>query len=273
MLIIGEKLNGMLKDTSAAIQTRDAAFIQLLAQQQVKAGAEYLDVNAVTESGNEVKDLIWLIETIQAAVDVPLCIDSADPAALKVGVERATRTPMVNSINGDEKRLADLLPLVAKRESPVIALLLNGNGIPEDVKGRVTIGQHILECTRQAGVPDQNVYLDPLVMAIGTQDEAAVLVLDTIRAIQSEFPGVKTIVGLGNISYGLPGCPLINQAFFAQLIAAGLDAAIVNPLDQGMINTLYATELILGHDHYCRKYLTAFRAGKVKLDNLELSGK
>ncbi|HTX79158.1 MAG TPA: dihydropteroate synthase [Longilinea sp.] len=266
MLIIGEKLNGMLKDTSAAIKARDAALIQLLAQQQVKAGAEYLDVNAVTGSGNEVEDLIWLVETIQATVDVPLCIDSADSVALKAGVERATHTPMVNSINGDEKRLADLLPLVAKKGSPVIALLLNDSSIPEDVKGRVVIGRYILECTRRAGIPDQNVYLDPLVMAIGTQDKAAVLVLDTIRAIQSEFPEVKTIVGLGNISYGLPCCALINQAFFAQLIAAGLDAAIINPLDQGMINTLYATELILGNDHNCRKYLTAFRAGKVKPD-------
>jgi 5-methyltetrahydrofolate--homocysteine methyltransferase len=100
-------------------------------------------------------------------------------------------------------------------------------------------------------------------MSIGTQDEAAVLVLDTIRVIRNEFPTVKTIVGLGNISYRLPCGLLINQAFFAQLIAAGLDAAIINPLDPGMINTLYATELILGHDRHCRKYLTAFRAGKL----------
>jgi 5-methyltetrahydrofolate corrinoid/iron sulfur protein methyltransferase len=269
MLIIGEKLNGMLKDTGAAIVARDTAFIQHLAQQQAGAGAKYLDVNAVTGAGNELEDLIWLVETIQAAVDVPLCIDSADPIALKAGVERAALTPMVNSINGDEKRLADLLPLVAKKGSPVIALLLNGSGIPGDVAGRMSVARHILERTRQAGIPDQNVYLDPLVMAIGTQTEAAILVLDTIRVIRSEFPEVKTIVGLSNISYGLPCCPLINQAFFAQLIAASLHAAIIDPLDQGMINTLYATELILGRDRDCRNYLTAYRTGKVKPVNPE----
>lgn len=265
MIIIGEKLNGTLKKTAAAIAARDTQYIQDLAHRQVDAGANYLDVNAGTGSGNEAEDLVWLVETVQSTVDIPLCLDSANPAALRAGMEAVDQTPMVNSISGEASRLEGILPLVAKQGSPVIALLLDDSGIPNDVNGRLAIGEKLLARTREAGVPDDHVYIDPLAMAVSTNTDGAVIALETMREIRAGYPEVKFCIGLSNISFGLPGRKLINQAFLAQLLAAGLDAAIINPMEQGMINMLYATELLLGRDRFCRKYTTGFRKGKIKI--------
>ena len=265
MLIIGEKINGTLKKTAAAIEARDAEFMQDLARKQVEAGADYLDVNAGTGSGKEVGDLVWLIETVQAAVDVPLCLDSANPVALKAGMEAVNQIPMVNSISGEASRLEGILPLVTDKGSPVIALLLDDNGIPDDLAGRLKIGRKLMQKTQEAGIPNYQVYIDPLAMAVSTKTEGAIVALQSMRGLREEFPEVKFSIGLSNISFGLPARTLINQAFLAQLLAAGLDAAIINPMEQGLINMLYATELILGRDRFCRNYTTAFRKGKVKI--------
>jgi 5-methyltetrahydrofolate--homocysteine methyltransferase len=264
MLIIGEKINGTLKKTAAAIAARDAAFIQDLARRQVEAGAGYLDINAGTPAGREPDDLVWLIDTVQAVVDLPFCLDSANPAALKAGMNRVKRTPMVNSISGEASRLEGILPLVAERGCPVIALLLDDQGIPADVEGRLSIGRRLLERTRRASVKDEKVYIDPLAMAISTKTKGGMIAVETMRALRSEYPEVKFSIGLSNISFGLPARSLINQAFLAQALAAGLDAAIIDPLDQGLINMLYATELVLGRDRFCRNYTQAFRSGKIK---------
>ncbi len=266
MLIIGEKLNGTLKRTAAAIMGKDAAYIQDLARRQAEAGADYLDVNAGTGAGSEVDDLVWLVETVQAVADVPLCLDSANPAALKAGLVCVRKTPMVNSISGEKRRLEGILPLAAARSCPVIALLLDDQGIPADVAGRLGIARRLIEHTRQAGLQDEQVYIDPLAMAISTKTEGALTAIETMRTLRCEYPEVKFSIGLSNISFGLPARSLINQAFLAQLLAAGLDAAIINPMEQGLVNTLYATELILGHDRFCRGYTTAFRKGKIKIE-------
>lgn len=265
MIIIGEKINGTLKKTAAAIAARDEEFITELARKQVAAGAEYLDVNAGTGSGNEVEDLVWLVETVQSVVDVPLCLDSPNHEVLKAGLEAVSQTPMVNSISGETSRIEGVLPLVAEAGSPVIALLLDDNGIPKDLEGRLEISRTLLKHTRDAGVPDEKVYIDPLAMAVSTVTNGAVMALDAMRIIRSENPDVKFCIGLSNVSFGLPLRKLVNQAFLAQLLAAGLDSAIINPLDQGLINMLYASELILGRDNYCLNYTKAYREGRVKI--------
>jgi 5-methyltetrahydrofolate--homocysteine methyltransferase len=264
MIIIGEKINGTLKKTAAAIGARDREYIIELAQKQVAAGAEYIDVNAGTGSGDEAEDMVWLVETVQGVIDVALCLDSANPAALKAGMDAVDQTPMVNSISGEASRLDEILPLVAEKGSPVIALLLDDNGIPSDLEGRLNIGRTLLQRTREAGIPDEKIYIDPLAMTVSTDTNGALMALEVMRIIRSENPKVKFCIGLSNISYGLPCRSLINRAFLAQLLAAGLDAAIINPMDQGLINMLYATELILGRDRYCQNFTRAFRSGIVK---------
>lgn len=264
MLIIGEKINGTLKKTAAAIESRDAAFIQELAQRQAQAGADYLDINAGTAAAREPQDLAWLIDTVQAVVEIPLCLDSANPAALKTGLERVNKTPLINSISGEASRLEGILPLAAERGCPLIALLLSDAGIPPGVEERLAIAHRIIEHTRQAGVPDDHVYIDPLAMALCTRTEGCQIAIETMRRLREQYPAVRFSIGLSNVSFGLPMRSLINQAFLAQALAAGLDAAIIDPLDQGLINMLYATELVLGRDRFCRNYTRAFKAGKVK---------
>jgi len=265
MLIIGEKINGTLKKTAKAIAEKDAEFISDLAARQVAAGADYVDVNAGTGGGDETQDLLWLITVVQESVEVPLCLDSANPVALKAGMDAVAQTPMVNSISGEASRLEGILPLVAEKGTPVIALLLDDNGIPDDLEGRLKIGRMLMEKTKAAGVAENQVFIDPLAMAVSTKTEGAVVALDSMRVLREEFPDVKFSIGLSNISFGLPGRTLINQAFLAQLLAAGLDAAIINPMEQGLINMLYATELILGKDRFCRNYTKAFRSERIKI--------
>jgi 5-methyltetrahydrofolate--homocysteine methyltransferase len=265
MLIIGEKLNGTLTKTAAAIAQRDTDYVQTIAQRQVEAGADYLDVNAGTGRGDETEDLLWLIDVVQEVVEVPLCLDSANSVALKAGMAAVSQTPMVNSISGEACRLDGILPLAAKKGSPVIALLLDDNGIPDELEARLKIGRMLMEKTQAAGIPDNQVFIDPLAMAVSTKTEGAVVALDSMRVLREEYPEVKFSIGLSNISFGLPGRTLINQAFLAQLLAAGLDAAIINPMEQGLINMLYATELILGRDRFCRNYTKAFRSERIKI--------
>jgi 5-methyltetrahydrofolate corrinoid/iron sulfur protein methyltransferase len=267
MLIIGEKINGTLKKTAAAIADRDVTYIQNLARRQAEAGASYLDLNAGTAAGREPDDLVWLIDTVQSVVDVPLCLDSANPAALRAGFQHVKQTPLINSISAEANRLDGTLPLVAEHGCPVIALLLSEAGIPASVEGRLSNGRRIIDRTRQAGVHDQDVYVDPLVMALSTKTDGCIIALETMNALRLEYPQVHFSIGLSNVSFGLPLRSLINQAFLAQALAAGLDAAIIDPLDQGLFNMLLATELVLGRDRFCRNYTRAFRAGKIRVES------
>lgn len=263
MIIIGEKLNGTLKKTAAAIAARDAAFVQDLAMRQVAAGAAYIDINAGTPPEREPGDLIWLAETVQAVTDTPLCLDSANPGALSAALERVKRPPMINSISGERKRIEGVLPLVPDRACGVIALLLDDNGIPQDVQGRLTVARRLLELTRQAGIPDEQVYVDPLAIAISTRQDGAVVAMDTMHALRAEAPDIKFSIGLSNISFGLPTRKVVNRVFLALALAAGLDAAILDPLDDSLYGELLGAEMLLGRDRFCRKYIGAFRGGRI----------
>lgn len=263
MIIIGEKLNGTLKKTAAAIAERDVAFVQDLAQRQVAAGATYIDVNAGTAPEREPADLIWLVETVQAVTDAPLCLDSANPAALAAALDCVKRPPMINSISGESKRIDHVLPLAPGRAAGVVALLLDDNGIPKDVEGRLTVARRLLDLTRQAGIADRDVFIDPLAIAVSTRQDGALVALDTMAALRAEAPEVRFSIGLSNISFGLPVRKVVNRVFLTLALQAGLDAAIMDPLDDSLYSELLAAELVLGRDRFCRKYTGAFRNGRI----------
>ena len=264
MRIIGEKINGTLEQVSKAIKERNATFIQDLARRQVEAGADLVDVNAGTRPDEEPEALSWLVKIVQEAVHVPLCLDSANPGALAVGLKEVKQTPFVNSISGEKTRLEGILPLVGEYGCSVIALALDEHGIPQGVEGRLSVIRRVIERTRKAGVPDDRVYVDPLVIAISTDAESGKITLETMRAVCAEFPAVHLCVGLGNISFGLPVRGLINRVFLTLGLAAGMDTAIMDPLDQEMRAELLAAELVLGRDPYCQNYTRAYRAGRIR---------
>ncbi len=261
MQIIGEKINGTRKRVAQAIAERDAAFIQDLARRQAEAGSAWLDVNAGTHPQREPDDLVWLIEAVQAVVDTPLCLDSANPQALAVAIQAVRRTPMINSISGEPQRLAGVLPLVAQVGGPVIALAMDATKIPETSEARLAVIHTVLEATRAAGIPDERIYVDPLAMTISTNTQSGPVFFDTLRAVHTAYPAVHFIAGLSNISFGLPARSFVNRAFLTLAVAAGLDSAILDPLDQELKAALLAAELVLGRDRHCLNYTRAYRAG------------
>jgi 5-methyltetrahydrofolate--homocysteine methyltransferase len=263
MLIIGEKINGTRKLVNKAVLERDADHIRKLAISQVEAGSNALDVNAGTSPDREPEDIVWLINTVQEVTDKPLCLDSPNPDALLAGLSATRQVPIINSISMEEARLRGVLPIVAQHGCRVLALALDGNTIAATCEGRMAIVHRLFEETRKAGVPDENLYVDALVMSVGTDSNACLTTLATMRAVLAEYPKAHLTAGLSNVSFGLPARTLLNRAFLTLAIEAGLDSAIVDPTDRGLMETLYATNAVLGRDRHCAQYNRAYRAGKI----------
>jgi cobalamin-dependent methionine synthase I len=263
MQIIGEKINGTLEQVKAAIRERNVTFVQDLARRQAAAGAALIDVNAGVRPGQEPESLSWLVRIVQEVVDVPLSLDSANPQALASALREAKQTPMINSISGEQSRMEGILPLVSGYGCSVIALAMDENGIPKGVQGRLAVIQQLIERTRSWGVPDEKVYIDPLVMAISTNTESGLVALETIRAVHAGFPRVHLCAGLSNISFGLPARNLVNRVFLTLALAAGLDSAIMDPFDRALREELMAAELVLGRDSFCRNFTRAYRQGQI----------
>jgi 5-methyltetrahydrofolate--homocysteine methyltransferase len=261
MKIIGEKINGTRKRVAQAIAEKDAQFIRELAKKQADAGADWLDVNAGTHPDQEPDDLMWLVENVQAVVETPICLDSANPKALSAVMKVVNKTPLINSISGEPERLKGILPLVAEHGCPVIALAMDDKAIPAQSEQRIEIVRKVLQATRAAGVPDDRVYVDPLVMTIATSITSGTTFFDTVRALHQEYPQIHFTSGLSNISFGLPARSYINRAFMTLAIQAGLDSAIMDPNDRELRSAIYAAELVMGMDKHCLKYTKAFRAG------------
>jgi len=261
MKIIGEKINGTRQHVAQAIEERDSTFIQGLAVKQAEAGVTWLDVNAGTRPSKETDDLIWLVEVVQAVVDVPLCLDSANPQVLEAAIRVVEQTPMINSISGEPQRLEGILPLVAEYGCPTIALAMNDSGIPKTCDGRMEVVRKLMVTAQTQGVPDDHMYIDPLAMTLATQTDSAMITLDTMHTIREEFPDAHLTMGLSNISFGLPARSYINRVFLILALAAGLDCAILDPLDHELRATLVTGKLVLGKDRHCLDYTRAFRAG------------
>ncbi len=259
--IIGEKINGTIPSVGAAVETRDADFIIDLAQRQAAAGADWLDVNAGTEPDREPDDLAWLVDLVQSAVDTRLCLDSPNPEALRHAIKHVNHTPMINSISMETERLEGVLPIVAEHGCEVIALTIAQSGVPKNAPERIDIAHRLIEKTREAAVADDHVYIDPLALAIATDNNSVHMVRDTIRAIHEAYPEVHFTCGLSNVSFGMPARKFLNRAFLTLCMEAGLDSAVLDPLNVELRATLYATEVLLGQDRHCRNYTQAYRKG------------
>jgi 5-methyltetrahydrofolate--homocysteine methyltransferase len=260
MQIIGERINGTRKGVGRAITNRDEAFIKHLAKDQVEAGVDFLDINAGTTPDREPDDLSWLVRTVQEAIEVPLCLDSANPIALTEVLKHIRQEPMINSINGSPERLQNILPIIVKYNCMVIAMALDESRIPRSLHDRLDALRKVFSATRDKGISDEKVYIDPVIMTIATDTQAGLTVLEVIRAIKKTYPESHITSGLSNISFGLPGRSLINRTFLTLAMEAGLDSAILDPTDHQLCESLLATELLLGRDRFCRKYTQAFKS-------------
>jgi 5-methyltetrahydrofolate corrinoid/iron sulfur protein methyltransferase len=263
MIIIGEKINGTRKAVAAAIREKDAELIRDLATRQAECGSTYLDVNAGTAPDREPDDMVWLVSTIQEVCDLPLCLDSANPAALEAGLAAVKAAPMINSVSGEQARIDGVLPLALEHQTDLILLALDDKGIPETVEGRMEIVRKLVGLAVDGGLTPEQLHIDPLVTAISTGTGNAILTFETIRSIRKEFPNVHITGGASNISFGMPLRPIINRYFMALAIQAGLTSAIINPNDRELKAAIMAAEMMMDRDKYCLNFNKAFRAGEI----------
>jgi 5-methyltetrahydrofolate--homocysteine methyltransferase len=259
MLIIGELINCTRKKVGEAAVKRDEAFFVDLARKQAIAGANMLDVNGGLPEG-EAEFLSWLVDLVQGAVDIPLCLDSADPEAMSKALARCKQRPMVNSISDEPARWA-MLPVLKEHRPKVIALCLSESGPPTGVDDRVATACRLVDRLTREGFALDDIYVDACVMPVATGPGQSLLT--AVSQIVARYPGVHISAGVSNISFGLPVRKLLNETFLLLLMAHGLDAAIVDPTDQQLMMDILAAEALLGRDARCKNYLRAYREGRL----------
>ena len=262
MIIIGELINASRKAVGAAIEARDAAVIQKIAEDQHAAGANFIDVNAGIFVKKEPEYLAWLVQTVQEVVDGPCAIDSPSPKAIEAALAVHQGTPMINSISLEKERYENLMPIIAGTDMKVIALCMSDEGMPKTVEDRLKIADKLVNGLLQNNVKMENIFVDPLVQPLSVDDTFGIEFINSVEQIVQKFEGVHTACGLSNISYGLPVRPFLNQIFMVMAITKGLDGAIVNPLDKKMMANITAAETLAGKDSFCMNFLQEFRAGK-----------
>lgn len=259
VVMIGERINPTgRKKLAAALEKGDMSLVQNEAKKQVEAGAQVLDVN-VGVSGADEKDLmLQALQAITEVVDVPLCIDSAKPEVLAVGLGAYKGKALVNSVNGEEAKLKEVLPLVAQYKTAVVALTMDDNGIPTDVATRLAIADKIVNEAAKLGIPLEDIVIDPLAMSVAADDAAGLAALEALAGIKKNL-GVNQTIGASNVSYGLPDRKAINATFLAMAVMAGLTCPITDPTVWPVRRTLLISDLLTGKDEYAMNYITAYR--------------
>jgi 5-methyltetrahydrofolate--homocysteine methyltransferase len=264
MIIIGERINSSRKVIAEAVKKRDAVFLIQEAKEQEAASADMIDLNVGTFVGQEPELMGWLVEIVHDAVDIPLCIDTPNAETIEMALRKSTRKAIVNSITGETERFNSFLPLIQKYESSVIALCMDDRGLSSSPEVRCEIGLSLIEQLTKAGLPKENVYIDPIVEPISCGPNTARACLDSIRLIRSQAPEVHIICGLRNVSYGLPKRALLDESFLSMAVLMGMDTVILNPLNKKLMASLKAARALVGSDEYCMDYIAAYRKGKLE---------
>jgi 5-methyltetrahydrofolate--homocysteine methyltransferase len=254
--IVGERINPTgKKKLSAEISAGATDIVREEALGQVAAGADLLDINVGVPGLVEAELLPKIIGLVQNVVGCPLVIDSADPAALEAALHRTPGKPLLNSVNGKEESLERVLPLARRYGAAVLGLPLDKKGVPETAPARLALVRRILEAAEGCGLRREDLIIDGLTLAAGADQRQPAEILDTIRRIRDEL-GLTTILGVSNISFGLPARAVMNASFLSMAAAAGLDMAIVNPYEEILMGSARAADVLLGRDAGAKRYLS-----------------
>lgn len=254
-IIIGERINPTgKKRLKQALEERDYDYIAELAVKQVGEGAEILDVNVGAPGIDEVEVLPEVVQVIQSVTDVPLMIDSANAGAINAALRVYNGKPVINSIDCEFKKLSELLPVIKHYGAAVVGLTLDEKGIPETAAGRLKIAEKILSCTRAVNIKDEDVIIDCLTLAVSAKPDAAQVTLKAVELVKNDLK-IKTVLGVSNVSFGLPERSVINRYFLALAMEKGLDMAIMNPGDSDMIDAVATIDLLKGADKNAENYI------------------
>ena len=258
-VIIGERINPTgRKKLAAEMKAGDFSTVVADTHAQVAAGAHMLDVNAGIPLADEPAILADTIRLVQSLTDLPLSIDSSIVAALEAGLDAYEGKALVNSVTGEDERLEQVLPLVARHGAAVVAITNDETGISEDPDVRFAVAEKIVHMAADHGIAASDIIVDPLVMPIGALGGAGRQVFALVRRLQEEL-GVNTTCGASNISFGLPNRSGINGAFLAMAIASGMTSAITSPLHAEVRQSVMAADVLMGNDPDCRAWIASFR--------------
>jgi 5-methyltetrahydrofolate--homocysteine methyltransferase len=261
--IIGERINPTgRKRFAEELRNGDLSTVTADAVAQTEAGADMVDVNAGIPLVDEAELLQKMLRTVQAASDLPICIDSSVIEALEAGLSVYEGKALVNSVTGEDDRLEEILPLVARHGAAVIGLANDETGIPETPQQRLEIATKIVKVAGDFGIPPQDVIIDPLAMTVGADTEAVTTTLETIRLIRAELR-VNMSLGASNVSFGLPQRHALNAAFLPMAMEAGLTSAIMSTAPV-VVEGVRAADLLLGHDPWGARWIAAHRARQAK---------
>lgn len=255
--MIGERINPTgRKALARALRENNFELVVREALSQVKEGADIMDINVGTEGVDQREALPRAVEQVAAVVDVPICLDTSDPGALATALPVCPGKALVNSVNGEKRSLEAVLPLVAKHGAAVIALTMDDSGIPPTAEGRLKVARHVVEAAQHYGIAPQDVVVDPLAMAVSTDQNAGLVTLEAIRLIREEL-GCNMTLGASNISFGLPERHTLTGAFLCLVVSRGVNCPIVDPGHSRQI--ILAADLCLGRDDFAMRYLKGYR--------------
>jgi 5-methyltetrahydrofolate--homocysteine methyltransferase len=266
MIIIGERINASRKPVREALEKRDEDFIMSEIMRQDKAGADYIDLNAGAGLGNvekEIRDMRWLIDIALRATAKKIAIDSADPRVLQPAAEHiGDRRPwLLNSVKADAHIMQTMLPIAARYGMPLIALAMDGERIAADVHNRIAACAAIFDAAKKAGVSAESIFFDPLVFPLSTESTNAATTLAVLQGLKKRFPDCNAILGLSNVSHGLPKRSVVNASFLCVACCSALDAAICDPTNVQIQRAIILGQLYAGNDRHCRRFSRSVRGG------------
>ena len=258
VIIIGECINPTRrKKLVSTLQDGNFEYVLELAQSQINAGADVLDVNVGFPGVDDVKLLPETVLAIRGRFDIPLCLDSPNPKAIEAALKVAGGKCLINSVNGEEKSMNALLHIAREFGSAIIGLTMDENGITHDPEKRLAIAEKIIERAVKAGIKEEDVIIDPLAMAVSADSRACIVTLETIRFVHQKL-GLNITMGASNISFGLPGREDLNSSFISLAIANGLTCPIANP--EKITPAVRATDLALGRDDFAVRFVEYFQS-------------
>jgi 5-methyltetrahydrofolate--homocysteine methyltransferase len=256
-VLIGERINPSgKKKLGEALKEGNLDIVRKEAKAQTEAGADILDVNVNVFGIDEAALLPKAVKAVMESSDLPLCLDSAVPEALEAAIKAYKGKPLINSVTGEEKSLAKILPVIKKHGAAVIGLVQDEEGIPKTPEKRLAVAKKIVERAEKMGIPREDIVIDCLSLAVGAEADSGIVALGTIKLIKEEL-GLNMTLAVSNMSFGLPDRELLNNAFVAACIAAGVTCVIVDA--KKIRPAVLAADLVMAHDKYARRYVDNFR--------------
>ncbi len=260
MIIIGEKINGSIPSMGKAIAERNEEWIKDIAKKQADAGADFIDCCASVDV-DEVETLHWMIDLIQSVTDTPISVDSPSAQACVDAMKYCNKPGLINSVSGEGNKIDIVFPVIADTKWQVMALLCDDSGIPKSAADRIRVLDHIMAKAKEYGIAENRIHIDPLVEMLCTAEDGIAVLLEVMAYAKEHYPGVHLSGAISNISFNLPYRKIINIAFAVMSITAGMDSAVMDPLNRDLRGAIYATEALKGEDDYCMEYIGAFREG------------